>query len=451
MQCKDGSVWGFGKNDYGQLGLNRVCSQVLKPERIATLSSDGRFTLSEIVCGRNVSIGVGRKTTGTTHSKVILGAGDNTCGQLGLPESVAHSKVFQECAVFAGMEISSVACGHTATVAHSADEIRIAGKPLGGQGRLCGPVDGREFGELLGHAGVCLAKHSLPADHMICLRSDAAEQEDLQLLLEQRYRVSTPTALEVPMPTNTFELIDVPGRNEKEDLGAAASSAQILLSMEAHIVIWVVKAGTVDESGFKETLRNLDLEDRIGVESTGFSKVLIALTHVDDMPEAEVADQIQRIVDASDGRIDKAAIHPINGKGALDQRQRSPLLKGQLAEADSHLRSQLQGISAERQTQLCTTPMQDWSHELVVSWIGCSQLPADVASKVVEAFSPQDADSDDSDSDDGDTGIAGAELVKFSAKGQFGLKKKLKQHVAKGDVGLAVEQILAGRDSYLAS
>eukprot|EP01047_Picozoa_sp_COSAG01_P021970 COSAG01_NODE_1291_length_10881_cov_33.377017_3_plen_143_part_00 len=78
-----------------------------------------------------------------------------------------------------------------------------------------------------------------------------------------------------------YEFIDVPGHNEAGDLGEAAATAQQLLVHECHIIVWVVKVGSMNESIFESTRKMLaTCMETHQCNEFKFPTITVALTHV---------------------------------------------------------------------------------------------------------------------------------------------------------------------------
>ncbi|CAH1712880.1 X-linked retinitis pigmentosa GTPase regulator-like isoform X2 [Aphis gossypii] len=111
--CKNGRVFCFGKNSFGQLGLGHT-ENVYKPNCVKSLKPD---KVKHIVCGRS-------HTIVSTENNIVYGFGDNSDGQLGLSASeVTYSDVPIEVTRFNDKNIIQLSAGsyHTAVLIENGD------------------------------------------------------------------------------------------------------------------------------------------------------------------------------------------------------------------------------------------------------------------------------------------------------------------------------------------
>eukprot|EP01043_Picozoa_sp_COSAG02_P043017 COSAG02_NODE_3710_length_6342_cov_30.226494_1_plen_957_part_00 len=331
-----GNAYGFGRNKEGQLGLGKT--KVIKlPQKIPDMATDGKVNkLQDVICGDNHTIAITEHILGGQRTQRLFGAGQNKHGQLGLISEDANSRPaptldrFQPCEFFNKAQALSVLCGENQTIVHTPGGVMIAGKQFGSRDSVMHCINDHGFEELTDKPGVCLATHSLPSHHAVCLRSDGSgAAEDLNLLLEERYRVTMPVAIDLaegdfealsePEPegcpgsqreqvaagsaqdaqmlvqtgglrrcddraygvAGKYEFIDVPGHNEAGDLGDAAGTVQQLLVDECHMIVWVVRVGTTGENQFDSTRKMLSQSmESHQCRDCSFPKILVALTHV---------------------------------------------------------------------------------------------------------------------------------------------------------------------------
>ncbi|CAI6349035.1 unnamed protein product [Macrosiphum euphorbiae] len=111
--CKNGRVFCFGKNSFGQLGLGHT-ENVYKPNCVKSLKPD---KVKHIVCGRS-------HTIVSTENNIVYGFGDNSDGQLGQSVAdVTHSDVPIEVTRFNDKNIIQLSAGsyHTAVLLENGD------------------------------------------------------------------------------------------------------------------------------------------------------------------------------------------------------------------------------------------------------------------------------------------------------------------------------------------
>ncbi|XP_008182284.1 X-linked retinitis pigmentosa GTPase regulator isoform X2 [Acyrthosiphon pisum] len=111
--CKNGRVFCFGKNSFGQLGLGHT-ENVYKPNCVKSLKPD---KVKHIACGRS-------HTIVSTENNIVYGFGDNSDGQLGQSVAdVTHSDVPIEVTRFNDKNIIQLSAGsyHTAALLENGD------------------------------------------------------------------------------------------------------------------------------------------------------------------------------------------------------------------------------------------------------------------------------------------------------------------------------------------
>ncbi|KAL5242836.1 hypothetical protein ACI65C_010246 [Semiaphis heraclei] len=111
--CKNGRVFCFGKNSFGQLGLGHR-ENVYKPNCVKSLKPD---KVKHIVCGRS-------HTIVSTENNIVYGFGDNSDGQLGQSVAdVSYSDVPIEVTRFNDKNIIQLSAGsyHTAVLIENGD------------------------------------------------------------------------------------------------------------------------------------------------------------------------------------------------------------------------------------------------------------------------------------------------------------------------------------------
>eukprot|EP01047_Picozoa_sp_COSAG01_P021969 COSAG01_NODE_1291_length_10881_cov_33.377017_2_plen_607_part_00 len=205
-----GSAYGFGRNIEGQLGLGLSDKYVPLAKLIPSMSISGHHArLIQIVCGHNHSVALTEGRLGGHLQRKVFSTGCNQYGQLALSAEDLNTdpcRSFMHSAAFDDFDPNSILCTEHQTIVHTTEGIVFAGKRFGKprKGEKHGAVKVErmvsdhfeELGE--GKPGVCLAQHSLPSQHAVCLRSDGAgDVEDLALLLEERYRVTMPVAIDL--------------------------------------------------------------------------------------------------------------------------------------------------------------------------------------------------------------------------------------------------------------
>ncbi|ETN13551.1 hypothetical protein, variant 20 [Phytophthora nicotianae INRA-310] len=108
---RDGGVVAFGKNDHGQLGLDRVSEPVLQPTRLAPPLD--RAVVPQLSCGYH-------HTAIVTEDGAVYTFGRNDYGQLGLGHKL-HTARPTHVESLSRMRITQVACGCYHTLALSGD------------------------------------------------------------------------------------------------------------------------------------------------------------------------------------------------------------------------------------------------------------------------------------------------------------------------------------------
>ncbi|XP_041773401.1 probable E3 ubiquitin-protein ligase HERC4 isoform X1 [Anopheles merus] len=121
---KSGAIFGWGKNTFGQLGLNDLNSRCY-PTQLRTLRSLG---VRYISCGDDFSVFL-------TNEGGVFTCGAGTFGQLGhgsCSNEIVPRKVFE----LMGSKITQIACGRRHTLAFVPSRGKIYGFGLGGVGQL---------------------------------------------------------------------------------------------------------------------------------------------------------------------------------------------------------------------------------------------------------------------------------------------------------------------------
>uniref|UniRef100_A0A182JTG2 HECT domain-containing protein n=1 Tax=Anopheles christyi TaxID=43041 RepID=A0A182JTG2_9DIPT len=121
---KSGAIFGWGKNTFGQLGLNDQNSRCY-PTQLRTLRSLG---VRYISCGDDFSVFL-------TNEGGVFTCGAGTFGQLGhgtCSNEIVPRKVFE----LMGSKITQIACGRRHTLAFVPSRGKIYGFGLGGVGQL---------------------------------------------------------------------------------------------------------------------------------------------------------------------------------------------------------------------------------------------------------------------------------------------------------------------------
>ena len=122
--CRSGAIFGWGKNTFGQLGLNDLNSRCY-PTQLRTLRSLG---VRYISCGDDFSVFL-------TNEGGVFTCGAGTFGQLGhgsCSNEIVPRKVFE----LMGSKITQIACGRRHTLAFVPSRGKIYGFGLGGVGQL---------------------------------------------------------------------------------------------------------------------------------------------------------------------------------------------------------------------------------------------------------------------------------------------------------------------------
>lgn len=122
--CRSGAVFGWGKNLFGQLGLNDDVTRMF-PTQLKTLRSLG---VRYIACGDEFSVFL-------TSDGGILTCGCGTFGQLG-HGTVTNDFLPRMVAELMGTSCTQISCGRRHTLTFVPSRGRVYGFGLGGCGQL---------------------------------------------------------------------------------------------------------------------------------------------------------------------------------------------------------------------------------------------------------------------------------------------------------------------------
>ncbi|XP_078061143.1 putative E3 ubiquitin-protein ligase HERC4 [Mustelus asterias] len=141
--CKDGRVFAWGQNTRGQLGLGRVGHRMLRPRCVASLAG---IPVAQLAAG-------GAHSFALSLSGAVFGWGRNNCGQLGLGDTkVRYLPTYVK--LLEWKKIIYISCGaqHTALLSKGGHVFTCGSGSYGqlGHSTTCDEIKPRIINELLG-------------------------------------------------------------------------------------------------------------------------------------------------------------------------------------------------------------------------------------------------------------------------------------------------------------